>query len=56
MGARKPKQTHQQEKEVVAMVGSGQKTDADAARLFRVHPATITRVIAKARAGLGVQE
>jgi DNA invertase Pin-like site-specific DNA recombinase len=54
VGGRKPKLTPQQEKEVVAMVSSGQKTGADAARLFRVHPATVTRVMAKARAGLGV--
>jgi DNA invertase Pin-like site-specific DNA recombinase len=54
VGGRKPKLTPQQEKEVVAMVSSGQKTGADAARLFRVHPATVTRVMAKARSGLGV--
>jgi DNA invertase Pin-like site-specific DNA recombinase len=54
VGGRKPKLTPQQEKEVVAMVSSGQKTGADAARLFRVHPATVTRVMAKARSGLGM--
>lgn len=50
----KPKLAPQQEKEVVAMISSGQKTGADAARLFRVHPATVTRVMVKARAGLGM--
>lgn len=54
VGGRKPKLTPQQEKEVVAMVSSGHKTGADAARLFRVHPATVTRVMAKARSGLGM--
>ena len=54
VGGRKPKLTPQQKKEIVAMVSSGNKTGADAARLFRVHPATVARLLAKERSGLGV--
>lgn len=49
VGGRKRSPTTQQETEVVAMVNSGQKSGADAARLFRVHPATVSRAVAKAR-------
>jgi DNA invertase Pin-like site-specific DNA recombinase len=49
VGGRKPSLTPQQEKEVVAMVTSGQKSGAGVARLFRVHPATVSRVVARAR-------
>ena len=38
IGGRRAKLTVQQQKEVVSLVTSGQKTGADAARLFRVHP------------------
>ena len=48
-GGRRPSLTSQQEKEVVAMVTSGQKSGAEVARLFRVHPATVSRVVARAR-------
>lgn len=47
VGGRRPKLTQQQQKEIVALVNSGQKTGADAARLFRVHPSTIVRLLAK---------
>jgi len=33
------------------MVSTGSKTAADAARLFNVHPATVSRLLAKAAAG-----
>jgi DNA-binding LacI/PurR family transcriptional regulator len=33
------------------MVSAGTKTAADAARLFNVHPATVSRLLAKAGAG-----
>ena len=49
VGGRKPKLTPQQKNEIVAMVRSGNKTGADAARLFRVHPATVVRLLAKSR-------
>jgi DNA invertase Pin-like site-specific DNA recombinase len=52
IGGRRPKLTPPQRQEIVALVGSGQKTGADAARLFRVHPSTITRLLAKAASGL----
>ncbi|HAK4778331.1 TPA: recombinase family protein [Salmonella enterica] len=48
-GGRRPKLTPQQQKEIVSLVTSGQKTGADAARLFRVHPSTIGRLIARYR-------
>ena len=54
VGGRKPKLTPQQKKEIVAMVSSGNKTGADAARLFRVHPATVARLLAKERAAPGL--
>ena len=46
VGGRRPKLTVQQQEEIVAMVTSGQKTGADAARLFRVHPSTVARILA----------
>lgn len=49
VGGRRPKLTPQQQKEIVALVTSGQKTGADAARLFRVHPSTVVRLLAKHR-------
>ena len=54
VGGRKPKLTPQQKNEIVAMVSSGNKTGADAARLFRVHPATVVRLLAKERAAPGL--
>ena len=47
IGGRRFKLTPLQQREVVAMVTSGHKTNADVARLFRVHPATITRILAR---------
>jgi DNA invertase Pin-like site-specific DNA recombinase len=45
VGGRRPKlKTHQQQ-EIVQLVNSGQKTAADAARLFNVHPATVSRLL-----------
>ncbi len=49
VGGRRPKLTLHQQKEIVALVTSGQKTAADAARLFRVHPSTVARLLIKAR-------
>jgi DNA invertase Pin-like site-specific DNA recombinase len=49
VGGRRPKLTSQQQKEIVSLVTSGQKTGADAARLFRVHPSTVVRLLAKLR-------
>jgi DNA invertase Pin-like site-specific DNA recombinase len=54
IGGRPPKLTFQQRAEIVRMVSRGSKTAADAARLFGVHPATISRLLllARDRAGL----
>lgn len=45
VGGRRPKLTPQQQKEIVSLVTSGQKTGADAARLFRIHPFTVARLL-----------
>ena len=40
----------------MTMVSAGTKTAADAARLFNVHPATVSRLLARAGAGtIGVK-
>jgi DNA invertase Pin-like site-specific DNA recombinase len=49
VGGRRPKLTQQQQREIVVLVTSGQKTGADAARLFRVHPSTVVRLLARHR-------
>jgi transposase-like protein len=40
-----------QQDEIVAMISKGTKTGAEAARLFNVHPATVSRILARAGAG-----
>ena len=50
VGGRRPKLTEQQQKEIISLVTSGKKSGADAARLFQVHPSTITRLLARNRA------
>lgn len=47
IGGRRPKLTPMQEQEIISMLKSGNKKAADVARLFKVHPATISRLIAK---------
>jgi DNA invertase Pin-like site-specific DNA recombinase len=51
IGGRRPKLRPVQEDEIVSMVSNGTKTAADAARLFNVHPATVSRILARAGAG-----
>jgi DNA invertase Pin-like site-specific DNA recombinase len=51
VGGRRPKLSPQQQKEVIDLVQSGRKTAADAARLFRVHPSTVARLLARAGQG-----
>jgi DNA invertase Pin-like site-specific DNA recombinase len=51
IGGRRPKLTKQQQTEIVSLVSSGQKTGADAARLFQVHPSTVVRLLAKHQDG-----
>ena len=50
IGGRRPKLTSQQQAEIIRTVSRGSKTAADAARLFSVHAATISRLLARARA------
>lgn len=49
IGGRRPKLKAPQEQQIVHMVQTGQKTAADAARLFNVHPATVSRLLARTR-------
>jgi DNA invertase Pin-like site-specific DNA recombinase len=48
VGGRRPKLSDQQRSEIQKMVTKGDKTAADAARLFKVHPATVSRLLARA--------
>jgi DNA invertase Pin-like site-specific DNA recombinase len=45
VGGRPPKLSPQQQGEIRRMVSRGQKTAADAARLFKIHPATVSRLL-----------
>ena len=45
VGGRRPKLKTNQQKEIILLVNSGQKTAAAAARLFNVHPSTVSRLI-----------
>ena len=47
IGGRRPKLTLTQQKEIVHLIDSGQKTAADSARLFNVHPSTVARLLAR---------
>lgn len=49
VGGRRPKLTPIQREEIARMVIGGEKTAAEAARLFSVHPATIGRMLAHLR-------
>ncbi len=46
VGGRRHKLTTAQQQQIIEMVSSGQKNAADAARLFRVYPSTVTRLMA----------
>jgi DNA invertase Pin-like site-specific DNA recombinase len=48
IGGRRPKLSRQQQGEITRMVSRGEKTAADAARLFKIHPATVSRLLSKA--------
>jgi DNA invertase Pin-like site-specific DNA recombinase len=50
IGGRRPKLTPQQQSEIKKMVSKGQKTAADVARLFKVHPASVSRLLVRAYA------
>lgn len=45
VGGRRPKLKKHQQEEIIHLVASGQKTAADAARLFNVHPSTVSRFL-----------
>ena len=45
VGGRPPKLTTHQQKEIVRLVKSGKKTASEAARLFKVHPSTVSRIL-----------
>ncbi len=51
IGGRRPKLSPQQQAEITRMVSGGEKTAADAARLFKIHPSTVSRLLAQARLG-----
>lgn len=51
VGGRRPKLRIPQQEEIIAMVTAGRKTAAEAARLFGVHPSTVSRLVATARQG-----
>ena len=45
IGGRRPKLSPPQQAEIRRMVAKGEKTAADAARLFKIHPATVSRLV-----------
>jgi len=47
VGGRRPKLSEQQQSEIRKMITKGDKTAAGAARLFKVHPATVSRLLAR---------
>jgi len=47
IGGRRPKLSPQQQAEIKKMVSKGRKTAADAARLFKIHPSTVSRLLAR---------
>ena len=47
IGGRRPKLTPQQQAQIRKRVSKGRKTAADAARLFKVHPATVSRLLTR---------
>ena len=52
IGGRRPKLSPQQQAEIRKMVIRGDKTAADAARLFKIHPVTVSRLLARPAAPL----
>ncbi len=51
VGGRRHKLTPAQRQEALAMILSGKKSGAEVARLFRVHPSTISRLLDEHRQG-----
>jgi DNA invertase Pin-like site-specific DNA recombinase len=50
VGGRRPKLSDRQQTEILHMIRKGEKTAAEAARLFKIHPATVCRLQARAHA------
>jgi len=50
IGGRPPKLTPHQQAEIRKMVSKGERTAADAARLFKIHSATVSQLLARAYA------
>lgn len=49
IGGRRPKLKIHQQQEIIHLVDSGEKTAADAARLFDVHPSTVSRLLQRVK-------
>ncbi|MBD2121356.1 recombinase family protein [Trichocoleus sp. FACHB-262] len=49
IGGRRPKLTRQQQEAILEMVSRDEKSGSEAARLFNVHPSTISRLVARHR-------
>jgi DNA invertase Pin-like site-specific DNA recombinase len=47
IGGRSPKLSPQQQAEIRRMVSRGERSAAEAARLFRIHPATVSRLLTR---------
>jgi len=45
VGGRRPKLTQQQQQAILQMISGEQKSSAEAARLFKVHPSTVSRLL-----------
>ncbi len=45
IGGRRPKLKLTQQKQIIRLVSKGRKIAADAARLFSVHPTTVSRLL-----------
>ena len=52
IGGRRPKLSETQREELVAMIDTGRKSASEAARLFAIHPSTVSRLLAKHRHGV----
>lgn len=49
VGGRRSKLTRQQQEAIVEMVNRDEKSGSEAARLFNIHPSTVSRLVAKHR-------
>jgi DNA invertase Pin-like site-specific DNA recombinase len=49
VGGRRPKLKTDQQETILKLVETGKKTAADAAKLFNVHPATVSRLLKRGK-------